>query len=154
MATYGDYTLRDLIDKILGNRPNIALLEQPPEETSDATVSVRVNINGSYGRLQKKETDGTWTNVGSIVTSSFSTYLSIPLSGIATTSVCRVLVIPVGGSFDSALASDEFTVTRTSAQTMSAKQDMSGTVEKTDLEADSMDVVEDTPKAKTTTTKK
>lgn len=138
------------ISEIVNLRPKMVFEEQPTD-TSGASTGIRLNMIGYTWSLKKKE-GNEWVTAAS-GNSLSSSSASISLSSISSTSLCRVDVYGYGMSKYNFVMSNEFTVTRTAAQTASAKQNMSESLEtdviKEDLTTDETPVVE-----KTTTTKK
>lgn len=157
MATWGDYTLRELIDSIK-NSFNDYILKRPltkfvtqPVSTSGVAASITMNTYG-FAYALYRNVSGTWINSGG--GTSQTSQASIALTGVQETSVCIVRVWPFG--YTDYIQSNEFTVTRTAAQTQALKQ---STKENTEILSDSTedvtvekDVVE--PKTTTTSTKK
>lgn len=110
------------LSAVVNDRPILKFDSQPVDTDAD-TISVRFNLVGLYGRLQRM-VDGVWVSVGSTFSTGASTSgYSVSLSAITETSLCRIVATPYGGNgnIDSWTVSDTFTVTRTAAQTQSLK---------------------------------
>lgn len=110
------------ISSILNDRPTLKIVVQPVD-TDEDTVTIRFNLIGVYGRVQRL-VDGSWvTTGGTFSTGSNVTGYSVSLSNITETSLCRIIASTYGGNadIDEWLSSDAFTVTRTAAQTQSLK---------------------------------
>lgn len=92
-------------------------------DTDATTVNVGLNITGFGYQLQKK-VGNTWTTVGNYVTSN-GRGGAVSLSVITETSICRVRFYPFAYG-DYGVHSNEFTVTRTAAQTQALKNSTKG----------------------------
>lgn len=128
------------ISDILNDRPHIAFEVQPTDTTEDS-VTIRVNVYGFTRQLQRLSNDG-WVSVGA-TSGTTGVAATQSLSGITETSVCRIIVTPYGGNLKAGVISNEFTVTRTEAQTVSASPKSKGADIFTESEADSIDVVKE-----------
>lgn len=124
------------LERILELRP-VPKFEQQPTDTSGTSVQVLMNIRGLNFILQRyDESIDSWTSVTSISTSGY--IAAVSLTTITQTSLCRLLAVPYGAGYLSGTYSNEFTVTRTAAQTASLKQG-----NKTDLNAEDLAVETD-----------
>lgn len=154
MATWGDYSLRALLKKILVERPVVAFDTQP-EDTEGSNVTFVTNVYGGRFRLQRK-VDDSWVDVGTAQTTTGRSN-NVVLSGVTTTSVCRIefnAYGTTGGTY-----SREFTVTRTPAQTQALKENLTSgkldtDVAETDVVEPTIDKMETEPVAEKTTTTK
>lgn len=150
-ANWDGTTIAELVER----SKKIEFILQP-SDTDGNFANYAINNTGSGYRLQKKVSDN-WTDVGSYNSggggAGTTVPISVTLSPITETSVCRIKVFPFGRDGRFPIYSNEFTVTRTAAQTTSAKQNMSESLEtdviKEDLTTDETPVAE-----KATTTKK
>lgn len=104
-------------------------------DTTANSVTLMMNVYGARATLERY-TDGNWGAVGSAVTTATNN-ISVPLSGITTTSRCRIKVLFYGAGTE--FYTNEFTVTRGAiTQSMSAgKMDMKENLsETTDLKSE------------------
>lgn len=151
MATWGDYTLRDILDNVVSYRPDVIVRNQPTD-TSANNVRIDTNIIG-YGVQVQRLVDGEW--VGGAYTTTNSDGINVSLSSITTTSICRIAIFAFGTNKDTPVYTNEFTVTRTAGQAQSLKQDVSEVKTETveDVPED-VTVEKDVVAAKTTTSTK
>lgn len=145
MATWGDYSLRKLIKDIIKYRPPFSISNIV--DTSSTGVLLSTTSNGFAFFLQKQNAEGTWVREGAVRASNYES-INTSISAITETSRCRFEIYPYG--IAGVYYSNEFTVTRTAAQTQTLKQNLESG--KLDSEVFETDVVEPVVE-KTTTTK-
>lgn len=105
-------------------------------DTSGNSTNLNTNVNGIIYQLQAFR-NNEWVNLGIPAGTINKTY-NPSLANVTVTSICRYLVWRYGSDVEHAVISNEFTVTRTAAQTASLKQG-----NQTDLNAEDIAVETD-----------
>lgn len=131
MATWGDYTLRKILDGLLFGH-SIPEVTTQPTDTGANSIDINTNVRGFFYRLQRQLSDGTWSAVGTQVTSNFSS-ATVSLTGITTSSKCRIQLYPMGGNANMEWYTNEFNVIRAGTQS-TQKMDESMNTEEISVE--------------------